>query len=104
MSNTFLVEGTFEISGRGLVIAGQVLDGTIKVGGNVMLQDGFGGKSLACITGVEMGDGRNDDGKLRGFVGLLIGDLQKSQVSGIRNHLKSGDILTVLDHMPNNRF
>jgi translation elongation factor EF-Tu-like GTPase len=95
-----LIEDTFVITGRGLVIGGQILDGTLRIGSRVVLPDSSGGERIERVTGVETGHRKNDDGSYRAFVGLLIGELPESEITGMRQWLNSGDKLNVEDPEP----
>ena len=94
------MEHTFTITGRGLVVSGQFADdGSIRVGSRVELPDGdsAGGVRLERVTGVEMGHGRNEDGTVRGFLGLVLGELLPSEISTIRQRISAGTTLVVRD-------
>lgn len=100
MSAKFLVEDTLMITGRGLIIVGQILEGTLWIGSRVLLPDGTGGSKIEPVTGLESGHGRNEDGTVRGFVGLLIGRMEESEIPEMRKRLVRGDELNVMGPEP----
>ena len=99
MSATFLIEDTFVITGRGLVVRGQILDGTLQVGSKMILPDDSGGNQIERITGVILGHGAKDGNK-RGDIGLLVGELSESEIPLMRRRLQNGDELKVEDSEP----
>ena len=97
MGATFLVEETFVITGRGLVIAGQIADGTVRVGDRVALPEGSDRTRFETLTGVEAGHGPNGSGGIRGYVGLVLGELAPAEIADLRDRLTPGTRLRVQD-------
>ena len=95
MGATFLIEDTFVITGRGLVVAGQIVDGTLQVGDRVALPGGSKGTRFEIVTGVESGHGPNGSGGTRGYVGLVLGELPQADIPDLRDRLKAGTRLRV---------
>ena len=62
----FKFENSFQLSGRGLVITGQITDGSIKPGNSIYLEDD-NNVSIIKVSGVEQGIIGKD-----GFVGLHV--------------------------------
>jgi translation elongation factor EF-Tu-like GTPase len=94
MSARFKVDYAFTITARGLVLAGQILEGTVSVGDAVVLP-GEGGGRRVRVTGVEMGDGHSPDGAPRSFVGLVLGELPPTEIATVRHALSPGQALSV---------
>jgi elongation factor Tu len=97
MAATFRVDTTFAIKGRGLVISGKVVSGTVHIGGTVSIPDSKGTSRARRITGVETGNGQDSEGHIRAFVALILGKLPVLDVNAARAHLVPGLILTISD-------
>ena len=94
MAPLFELEQTFTITGRGLVLAGQIVEGVVQIGDHVQLP-GPGPNRVACITGVELGHGPAPGGGTHGFVGLLVGELPPSDIPALQAALAPGQRLHV---------
>jgi hypothetical protein len=97
MPGTFRIESGFTITNRGFVVAGDILSGSVRVGGWVGLPDGAGGIRLVRVTDISMG--RRGTG-LPDFVGLLLGELGSDEASALRKSLEPGLEVTVDDPEP----
>jgi translation elongation factor EF-Tu-like GTPase len=65
---TFKIQGSFKITGRGLVAFGQIIEGKVKIGSHFTLN--IKNKSVAVqVTGVEMMDNISTQ---ESWVGLLF--------------------------------
>jgi len=94
MSAIFQLEEAFTITGRGLVLAGQLLEGLVRIGDRVQLPL-TGGQLSQRITGVEAGHGRAADGSVQGFIGLLVGELAPNEIPLVRAALSHGQQLQI---------
>ena len=94
MGAVFQLEDTFTITGRGLVLAGQLVEGVVRVGDRVQLPLG-GGDRPARVTGVEIGHSLAADGSARGFLGLLVGELPPAEIPLVRSALAAGQVLHI---------
>ncbi|MGC4941790.1 EF-Tu/IF-2/RF-3 family GTPase [Kribbella sp. DT2] len=81
------VEDVFSITGRGTVITGRVLAGMVRVHDTVGVQRGGAEVLRTVVTGVEMFRRTTDQAVAGDNVGLLLQDLDKSDV-------QQGDVLT----------
>ena len=97
MAGTFRVESTFSITGRGFVIAGDIVAGTIRIGGRVAVPNGQGDTSLVRVSAVSMG---RRAGGAPDFVGLVLGELPPEEAIPLGERLKTGLELTVEDPEP----
>jgi hypothetical protein len=97
MAGIFRIESTFTITGRGFVVAGDIVTGSVRVGGRVTLPDGTGETRLVRVTDVSMG--RRGTGA-PDFVGLLLGELRPDEATALRERLAAGLELTVDDPEP----
>lgn len=77
------VDDIFVIRGRGLVATGQVAEGAVSVGDELQVN----GSATVRVKGIEMFRKVVDQAKAGDNVGLLFGDLDRSDV-------KRGDVLT----------
>ena len=100
MAGSLQLETTFTITGRGLVLAGQIVDGTVKIGGRVVLPEGPGGTRNERVTGIEFIDGHNDDGTAKSAIGLLLDELPVQDIAALRSQLTPGLVLRVEDPEP----
>jgi hypothetical protein len=92
---TFRIEATFVITRHGLVLAGDVVSGRVYKDGRIALPDGAGGTRLERITAVEIVDRREDDGTMRGLVGLIVGELPPEEIVGLRAAITPGMVVAV---------
>lgn len=81
------VEDVFSITGRGTVVTGRVLAGTVRVNDTVGVQRGGAEVLRTVVTGVEMFRRTTKQAVAGDNVGLLLKDLDKSDV-------QQGDVLT----------
>jgi translation elongation factor EF-Tu-like GTPase len=81
-SGTFslVVEDVFMIAGRGVVVTGRVAGGSIKIGDSVRYQTDTGEAKVCRIAKIEISRKLIDEAKVGDSVGLLLPDLQKSQI------------------------
>ena len=93
MGALFSIDGMFTLTGRGLVLAGQIAEGVIRVGDHVRLP--VDGDRLVRVTAVEMGHLRTLDGSPGGFVGLVLGELPAGEIPGVRAALSPGQVLQI---------
>ena len=94
MNARFALDGMFTLTGRGLVLTGQIAEGVIRIGDRVQLPIG-GRERLTRITGVEMGHRRTLDGSPGGFVGLVLGELAADEIPSVRATLSPGQVLQI---------
>ena len=94
MGASFRLEGTATITGRGLVLTGQIAEGRFRIGDIVLLPIGATIRRER-ITGIELGDKRAPDGTMAGFVGLLVGDVPSADIPGLRAALDVGQLLLI---------
>jgi elongation factor Tu len=94
MAARFALDGMFTLTGRGLVLTGQITEGVIRVGDHVRLPSVVGVK-LARIANVEMGHRRTLDGSPGGFVGLVLDGLTPDETSRVRAALSPGQELPI---------
>ncbi|GAB2579014.1 EF-Tu/IF-2/RF-3 family GTPase [Kribbella endophytica] len=81
------VEDVFSITGRGTVVTGRVLAGMVRVNDTVGVQRGGAEVLRTVVTGVEMFRRTTKQAVAGDNVGLLLKDLDKSDV-------QQGDVLT----------
>ncbi|GAB3829066.1 EF-Tu/IF-2/RF-3 family GTPase [Kribbella italica] len=81
------VEDVFSITGRGTVVTGRVLAGVIRVNDSVGVQRGGAEVLRTVVSGVEMFRRTTDQAVAGDNVGLLLKDVDKSDV-------QQGDVLT----------
>lgn len=70
------VDGVFVIRGRGTVVAGVVEEGSVRIGDQVRIGDGF----PARVDGIEVHQQGADQAEAGEKVGLLFTDLDKASV------------------------
>ena len=87
----FLLNGWLNLTGRGLVITGQITSGEISSGDFICLND-----EVIKIKSVEIGNIKPDDF----FIGLMLDIKNQSEVLLILNKLK-GQNLSVLKEIAN---
>ena len=87
----FLLIGWFNLTGRGLVITGQITSGEVSPGDFICLND-----EIIKIKSVEIGNIKPDDF----FIGLMLDIKHSSEVLLIFNKLK-GQNLSVLKEIAN---
>ena len=80
MSSKFQIKESFHITNRGLVAAGDILSGKIKVGDIANIEIGSQRYNLK-ITGVEMGDGLTEQDS---FVGLVFKSDSTINLDGVK--------------------
>ena len=80
MPSTFQINDSFHITGRGLVAAGDILSGTIKVGDIASIEI-EGQRYNLKISGVEMGDRVSAQ---EHFVGLVFKNESDINLEGIK--------------------
>ena len=97
MAESFVLDDTFRITNRGLVLATLQWTGGIRVGQRVMLPNGRGGERSERITAVETGRKTDEQGRPVAWIGLLLGDLPEREIPAVQAQLRSGDTLTVQD-------
>src|ERR1043166_5628532 len=97
MAGTFQVESSFTVNNRGLVVAGQILDGTLRIGGRVLIPSEPGGQRNERITGLGALDGRRKDGTLHSAVSLLLSEVPPGDIPALCTRLTPGLILSVED-------
>lgn len=73
------VEGVFSIRGRGTVVAGVIEEGTVRVGDEVRVGDGF--PALVRVDGIEVSRQSTDEASSGERAGLLFAELDKSAVA-----------------------
>jgi translation elongation factor EF-Tu-like GTPase len=100
MAGVLRVKGTFIIRGRGLVVSGEIVEGTIEIGGRAWLPIAFGNPRRERITGLEMGTVRSPEGNRKLEVGILVGEIPGSEIAEIRSYLTSGTLVTIEDPEP----
>jgi elongation factor Tu len=78
-----IVKDVFFIRGRGVVAAGRIESGQLRVGDQVQLN----GEQLARVDGIETSGKVLEEAQAGDDVGVLFGSLDKSQI-------KRGDAIT----------
>lgn len=81
-----VIEDIFYITGRGTIVTGVIESGSIKIGDEVIVETQGGTTIKTVITGVESYRQMKNEAHTGENVGLLLAQVQKSQV-------KSGDII-----------
>ena len=94
---TLLLDATFRITDRGLVLATQQWSGVIRVGQRVLLPDGRGGVRAERITAIETGRKTDDKGQPVSWIGILLGELPENEIAEVQAQLRTGEVLTVDD-------
>jgi len=79
------VEDIFNIKGRGTVVTGKIETGTLKVGDEIAIQ-GRNGEKRIIVSGIEMFRKTSNQAGTGDNVGLLLKDLDRSDV-------QQGDVL-----------
>ena len=85
-SACFIADDAFSIAGRGLVVTGQVTEGTFSVGDKVMLDDLSGDLRDTQILGIEMFRKIKSTATEGEYAGFLLKGLQ-------RKDIKKGDLI-----------
>lgn len=85
-SACFIADDAFPIAGRGLVVTGQVTEGTFSVGDKVMLDDLSGDLRETQILGIEMFRKIKSTATEGEYAGFLLKGLQ-------RKDIKQGDLI-----------
>jgi translation elongation factor EF-Tu-like GTPase len=75
-----MVEDVFSITGRGTIVTGRVLAGTVAVGDQVLLTRAGTTVAQTTVTGIEMFRKSVDVASVGDNVGLLLRDVQREQV------------------------
>lgn len=83
MSALFETESTFELTGKGLFLLGQILEGEFKIGDYIHLNDEWREK----ILGIEFADGIDEHVENKFWVAILLGKLSKKKISEIKHML-----------------
>jgi len=97
MAESCVLDATFQITNRGLVLATRQWTGGIRVGQRVMLPNGRGGARRERITAVETGRKTDDQGRPVAWIGLLLGELPATEIAEVAAHLRPGATLAVED-------
>ncbi len=97
MAESFVLDATFQITNRGLVLATHQWTGGIRVGQRVMLPNGRGGARPERITAIETGRKTDDQGRPVAWIGLLLGELPATEIAQVEAHLRPGATLAVED-------
>lgn len=97
MPETLVLETTFRITNRGLVLATREWTGVIRVGQRVLLPDGRGGFRAEVITGIETGRRVDDNGEPIVWIGVLLGELPEGEIGRVEAQLRTGEVLVVDD-------
>ena len=79
------IEDVFSIKGRGTVVTGKIETGTLKVGDEIAIQ-GRNGEKRIIVSGIEMFRKTSNQAGTGDNVGLLLKDLDRSDV-------QQGDVL-----------
>ena len=90
---TFRITGSFNITGRGLVAIGDIIDGLVKVGNTVVINTGSKDVTVK-ISGIEMGD-RISTGKF--FVGLAFTYKDEEEMRASQGLKLPEQIVAILD-------
>src|ERR671925_1845014 len=97
MPETLVLDATFRITNRGLVLAPRQWTGVIHVGQRVLLPDERGGQRAERITAIETGRKLDDKGQPVAWIGLLLGELPDREIPKVQARLRAGEVLTVDD-------
>ncbi len=97
MAESFVIDATFRITNRGLVLATRQWTGTIRVGQRVMLPNGRGETRPERITAIETGRKTDEQGRPITWIGLLLGELHTAEIAQVEAHLRPGATLAVED-------
>jgi hypothetical protein len=97
MPGTFRVDRAFVISQRGLVLAGHVVAGTVRIGESVAIPEPHGSGRYARITAVESGHGQDESGKPWSFTGLVLGHSPEIDLATVQALLVPGLLVAVAD-------
>ncbi len=76
----FTVEDVFTITGRGTVVTGKVMSGTVRSGETVTLQRMDGSESKVTIGGIEAFRKLLDVASAGDHVGLLLRNIAKNEI------------------------
>jgi len=97
VAESFVIDATFRITNRGLVLATRQWTGTIRVGQRVMLPNGRGEARPERITAIETGRKTDEQGRPVTWIGLLLGELPTAEIAQVEAHLRPGATLAVED-------
>ncbi len=97
MAESFVLDATFQISNRGLVLATRQWTGGIRVGQRAMLPNGRGGTRPERITAIETGRKTDAQGRSVAWIGLVLGELPATEIAQVEAHLRAGATLVVED-------
>jgi len=100
MAGTFRTDSTFVIKGHGLFVRGEMIAGTVPVGGRLTIPCGQGRTRDERITRVELGEAPDAAGNMARLVGLQLGALPPTDVPVVRGLLAPGMDLVVADPEP----
>jgi translation elongation factor EF-Tu-like GTPase len=94
----FQVRDAFALTGKGLVVTGDVLGGTVSVGMIAVLPESDGGPARFIIRGVEVASGRDKSGQLVGWPALLLdGTTDATVQAALKRVLVRGVVLEVME-------
>jgi len=97
VAESFVIDTTFRLTNRGLVLATRQWTGTIRVGQRVMLPNGRGEARPERITAIETGRKTDEQGRTVTWIGLLLGELPTAEIAQVEAHLRPGATLAVED-------
>ena len=80
------IEDRFDITGKGIVVTGQVAVGVVKVGETVCITNPSGNMKLVKIKGIEHFQEQLDSACAGANVGIVVEGVKKSEIS-------SGDLI-----------
>lgn len=76
-----VIEDVFCITGRGTVVTGKIINGDLKVGDNINIQDSALTKSIpSAVTGIEMFRKTLTVANVGDLVGVLLKDVAKDEI------------------------
>ena len=78
-----IVEDIFSILGRGIVVTGKIISGSIKINDEIKINNSISAK----VKDIEMFRKKLDEAKAGDNVGLILENIEKNQIN-------QGDILT----------
>ena len=97
MAQTFVLDATFRVTNRGLVLATRKWTAGIRVGQRVMLPSLGAQTRFERITAIETGRKLDEQGRPVAWIGLLLGDVPEGEIPQLQAQLRNGDTLTVHD-------
>ena len=97
MTERFVLDATFRITNRGLVLATREWTGSIRVGQRVRLPNSGPEGRFELITAIETGRKLDDQGQQVSWIGLLLGDVPESEIPRLQSQLRNGDTFSVHD-------